>query len=223
MPFWLQTRSVPRMGRLLSLWVSCFFVCVFAGALWAQDAPDPAVSHLRQLSSQVSQLRALTVKNGQAQQGQGIDVKKQLSNIERNQTQLEANVSTIEQQHQQQIADVKALNVKLMVVIAVLGVVVILLLLLLRCRHRHGHTPCQPAQPSPLPQLMLPKADATSTEQETAAPATEAAPPEAPQPTDLGPAPSVELGRIVAGDVQATRNALSEARKGFMKPVDLDH
>jgi hypothetical protein len=210
-----------RTGRLRYLWLGCLFGCLLAGSLWAQDAPDPALGHLRQLSYQVSQLRALTVKNGQAQQGQGNDFKKQLSSIERNLTQLEANVSTIEQQHQQQIADVKALNFKLIVVIAVLGAVVILLLLVLR--RRHGRSPCRPAQASQPPQSMTPMADASSALPETAPATEEAAMPEVPQPTDLGVAPSIELNRIVAGDVQATRNALSEARKGFMQPIDLDH
>lgn len=204
----LQVMPKVRIGFAVAV-IALGGLCLGVAHGQGSDEGEPINGQLKRISSQIGQLRQITLSSSHLQKGEAGEIRKQLNHIDQNIQQLEEFITLQDQSSQHRLDQLEAVNRWL---IAAIGLLALVMLFSLRC---FRVTPSLVKRPSEKPQQTA--GDSVVVE-EAPVDATSAA-----EPVDqpLEAPEKLYIGNLVAVDVEQTHQILIEAQKGFMRPAEI--
>lgn len=206
--------------RHKSIFVGFGLACVCLMPVYGQggDTPvstaDPISNQLKLISGQLGQLRHIALANGNSQKGDNVDLKKQLSLIDKNIQLLDEQLTATHQASQQRLNALETTNHWL-----IAGMVILALAMLLGLRR------CTQPLEANLPATMVDEplspgvgADLLASEPADAVVASVHQFDDEQLPDNT--TTKMHIGSLVAEDVAQTHQTLIEAQKSFMKPAN---
>ena len=198
----LQVMPKVRIGLAVAV-IALGALCLGVARGQGSDDAEPINGVLKRISSQIGQLRQITLSSSHVQKDEAGEIRKQLNQIDRNIQQLEEVIALQDQSSQHRLDQLESANRWL---IAAIGLLAVIMLYSMRRNHEVPVVTNLPAE--------QPKQNTT----DDSIPDTP--PLEAPAVQQPETFAKLHIGNLVAEDIEQTHQTLIEAQRGFMKPAD---